>query len=170
VQTRDGRIEKHPDYRVQQAIALVFEQFVAAGSVRHALLWFRQEHVLLPALDQESGWGKGVTWRLPVYNTVLKMLTKPSYAGAYAFRRTYTRTTVIDGRPHKTSGHRQGDSRHYHPPGAVTHSSVPVTLTQHPFSAADPARRPPLEPQAFFRHESRRKGRSRGWVLQMSAI
>jgi hypothetical protein len=35
------------------------------------------------------------------------MLTNPCYAGAYAFGRTYTRTAVIDGRPHKTHGHRQ---------------------------------------------------------------
>lgn len=106
VQTRDGRIEKHPDQRVQQALALVFEQFAAAGSVRQALLWFRQERVTLPSLDREPGWGGRVTWRLPVYNTVLKILTNPTYAGTYAFGRTYTRTTVIDGHPHKTRGHR----------------------------------------------------------------
>jgi hypothetical protein len=38
-----------------------------------------------------------VTWRLPVYNTVLKFLTNPFYAGAYAFGRTETRTAVVDG-------------------------------------------------------------------------
>jgi DNA invertase Pin-like site-specific DNA recombinase len=107
VQTRDGRIEKHPDQRVRQAMALVFEQFAAGGSVRQALLWFRQERVTLPSLDREPGWGERVTWRLPVYNTVLKILTNPTYAGTYAFGRTYTRTTVIDGHPHKTRGHRQ---------------------------------------------------------------
>jgi hypothetical protein len=48
-----------------------------------------------------------VAWRLPVYNTILKILTNPCYAGAYAFGRTCTRTAVIDGRPHKTRGHRQ---------------------------------------------------------------
>lgn len=107
VSTRDGRIEKHPDQRVQQALALVFEQFAVAGSVRQALLWFRQERVMLPSLEREPGWGERVTWRLPVYNTILKILTNPCYAGAYAFGRTYTRTAVIDGRPHKTRGHRQ---------------------------------------------------------------
>jgi DNA invertase Pin-like site-specific DNA recombinase len=108
VTTRDGRVEKHPDQRVQQALALVFEQFTIAGSVRQALLWFRQERVTLPSLEREPGWGERVTWRLPVYNTILKILTNPCYAGAYAFGRTYTRTAVIDGRPHKTRGHRQG--------------------------------------------------------------
>ena len=104
IHTRDGRIEKHPDQRVQQAIAVVFQQFAVSGSVRQALLWFRQERVMLPSLDREPG---SVTWRLSVYNTILKILTNPCYAGAYAFGRTYTRTAVIDGRPHKTRGHRQ---------------------------------------------------------------
>jgi hypothetical protein len=67
--------------------------------VRQALLWFRQERVTLPSLDREPGWGERVTWRLPVYNTILKILTNPCYAGPYAFGRTYTLTAVIDGRP-----------------------------------------------------------------------
>src|SRR5688572_32348100 len=77
-------------------------------SVRQALLRFRQERVSLPSLEREPGWGERVTWRLPVYNTILKILTNPCYAGAYAFGRTATRTAVIDGRLHKTRGHRQG--------------------------------------------------------------
>jgi excisionase family DNA binding protein len=107
VQTRDGRIEKHPDQRVQHAIELVFAKFTEVGSVRQTLLWFRQEQVSLPALDRDPTWGERVTWRLPVYNTVLKFLTNPFYAGAYAFGRTETRTAVVDGQPHKTRGHRR---------------------------------------------------------------
>jgi DNA invertase Pin-like site-specific DNA recombinase len=107
VQTRDGRVEKHPDQRVQQAILLVFEQFAATGSVRQALLWFRQAQLTVPSLAREPAWGDRVMWRLPVYNTILKMLTNPCYAGAYAFGRTVTRTTVVDGRPRKSRGHRQ---------------------------------------------------------------
>jgi len=107
VQTRDGRVEKHPDQRVQHAIERVFAKFIEVGSVRQALLWFRQEQVSLPALDRDPTWGERVTWRLPVYNTVLKFLTNPFYAGAYAFGRTETRTAVVDGQPHKTRGHRR---------------------------------------------------------------
>lgn len=107
VQTRDGRIEKHPDQRVQHAIELVFAKFTEVGSVRQTLLWFRQEQVSLPARDRDPTWGERVTWRLPVYNTVLKCLTNPFYAGAYAFGRTETRTAVVDGQPHKTRGHRR---------------------------------------------------------------
>jgi DNA invertase Pin-like site-specific DNA recombinase len=107
VQTRDGQVEKHPDQRVQHAIALVFESFARLGSVRQTLLWFRQEQIALPVTEREPAGSDRVTWRLPVYNTILKFLANPAYAGAYAFGRTSTRTTVIDGQPHKTRGHRR---------------------------------------------------------------
>jgi hypothetical protein len=32
-------------------------------------------------------------WKLPVYNTILHILTNPIYAGAYAFGRTGSRVT-----------------------------------------------------------------------------
>jgi DNA invertase Pin-like site-specific DNA recombinase len=38
VQTRDGRVEKHPDQRVQHAIGLVFAKFAEVGSVAAARL------------------------------------------------------------------------------------------------------------------------------------
>ena len=37
-------------------------------------------------------------WRLPPYNIVHSILTNPIYAGAYAFGRTTSRISVVDGR------------------------------------------------------------------------
>ena len=88
VHTPDGRVEKHPDQRVQAAIRLVFQQFAALRSARQVLLWFRQEQLSLPALTAEAPWGGRVTWQLPGYNTILSLLQNPVYAGAYAFGRT----------------------------------------------------------------------------------
>jgi DNA invertase Pin-like site-specific DNA recombinase len=107
IQTRDGRVEKHPDQRVQHAIGLVFEKFTELGSVRQTLLWFRQEEVMLPSIAQEPTWGEQVTWRLPVYNTILNIVTNPAYGGAYVFGRRCSRTRVVEGRPHTTRGHRR---------------------------------------------------------------
>src|SRR6201993_3856980 len=54
VKTGDDRIEKDPDVRVQEAIALVFRKFADLQSVRQVLLWVRQEQIPLPATVQRS--------------------------------------------------------------------------------------------------------------------
>jgi DNA invertase Pin-like site-specific DNA recombinase len=105
VESSDGGVEKHPDQRVQQAIALVFRKFSELRSVRQVLIWLRHERILLPvAVDAKAG---TISWRLPVYNTVLKVLQNPYYAGAYAFGRTTGRIRVVDGKARKTAGHRR---------------------------------------------------------------
>src|SRR5512145_1636667 len=64
------RIEKDPDRRVQQAIALVFAKFAEMQSVRKAHLWFRHERVSLPPVTHGAE-GRRIVWKLPVYNTIL---------------------------------------------------------------------------------------------------
>jgi DNA invertase Pin-like site-specific DNA recombinase len=102
----NGKIEMDPDQRVQQALHLVFSKMTELGSVRQVLLRFRQEQVCLPARSFEE-LREGTVWKLPIYNGILKILTNPIYAGAYAFGKTGSRTKVIAGRAHKTDGHRK---------------------------------------------------------------
>jgi DNA invertase Pin-like site-specific DNA recombinase len=104
--TAAGKIERDPDQRVQQAIQLVFAKMIELGSARQVLLWFRQENITLPALPRDPGEPKMI-WKLPVYNTILAILTNPVYAGAYAFGKTQARTMVVNGRARKTVGHRK---------------------------------------------------------------
>jgi DNA invertase Pin-like site-specific DNA recombinase len=102
----NSAIELDPDLRVQNAIRLVFEKFQQCGSARQALLWFREEGVTLPAV----GYGERnqqIYWKLPLYHTILAILTNPMYAGAYAFGRTEVRTKVNMGRARRTEGHRK---------------------------------------------------------------
>jgi hypothetical protein len=54
--------------------------------------------------DQPNG---RTDWNLPIYSTLLKILTNPIYAGAYAFGKTNARTSVVDGRARKTAGHKK---------------------------------------------------------------
>jgi DNA invertase Pin-like site-specific DNA recombinase len=92
-----GRIEKDPDQRVQQAIQLVFTKFAEFQSARQVHVWIRDEGIELPAKSRR-GEAHGVVWRLPPYNMVHNILTNPIYAGAYAFGRTTSRISVVEGR------------------------------------------------------------------------
>jgi DNA invertase Pin-like site-specific DNA recombinase len=104
VRTNDDRLEKVPDERVQEALGSVFDKFNETGSVRQTLLYFRHKGISLPVW-QHTRWGWQTRWRLPVYNTILALLTNPTYGGAYAWGRTETRVRMEGGRTHKTGGH-----------------------------------------------------------------
>jgi DNA invertase Pin-like site-specific DNA recombinase len=104
--TLHGKIEMDPDQRVQQAIQSVFSKMTELGSVRQVLLWFRRERIELPMRIFDGPGGRTV-WNLPIYNTALKLLTNPIYAGAYAFGKTNARTSVVNGRARKTAGHKK---------------------------------------------------------------
>ena len=103
------RIEKNPDKRVQQAIQLVFTKFADLQSARQVHIWLRDEGIELPAKSRR-GEAHCVVWRLPAYNIVHNILTNPIYAGAYAFGRTTSRISVVDGRKRVRRGvHRPMD-------------------------------------------------------------
>jgi DNA invertase Pin-like site-specific DNA recombinase len=118
--TSNGKIEKHPDQRVQQAIQLVFEKMGQLGSMRQVLIWLRQHNVCLPVCSADGG-EAGIVWKLPLYQSIQAILTNPVYAGVYAFGKTETRTKVVDGRARKRSGYRKPRSewmvliRDHHP-------------------------------------------------------
>lgn len=103
LRSREDRCEIDPDRRVQEAIRLVFQKFDELGSVRQVLLWFRGEEVELPAVEY-GPFGRTVVWKLPVYNSLHEILTNPTYGGAYAYGRTKSRTSVVNGRARKTRG------------------------------------------------------------------
>lgn len=91
------RIEKDPDRRVQEAIGLVFDKFAEFKSARQVHIWLRDERIELP-VKSRRGEAHGIVWRLPAYNIVHGILTNPIYAGAYAFGRTTSQISVVDGR------------------------------------------------------------------------
>src|SRR5690606_5026698 len=99
------RIEKDPDLRVQEAIALAFAKFTELQSVRQVHLWMRQERLPLPATEYGPG-RRRVGWKRPVYNALRHMLTNPVYAGAYAFGLWIGMAvpTPIDIRTHRQPG------------------------------------------------------------------
>ena len=104
--TSDGRIEKEPDLRVQQALSLVFSKMTELGSVRQVLLWFRRESIPLPMRNQDQPGGR-TNWGPAIYSALLRLLANPIYGGAYAFGKTKARTSVVEGRARKTVGHKK---------------------------------------------------------------
>ncbi|MGH8141039.1 MAG: recombinase family protein, partial [Steroidobacteraceae bacterium] len=105
VRAPNDRIEVDPDRRVREAVELVFGKFREFGSVRQVMLWLRQERIELPAAVYGST-GHTVAWRMPVYNTILHVLTNPIYAGAYAYGRTKTVSRIQNGRKATVAGMR----------------------------------------------------------------
>jgi excisionase family DNA binding protein len=97
VKTEGGGIEKDPDRRVREALALVFAKFAEVQTARQVLVWMRQERIFLPAVIHAAG-RQSIEWKVPVYHTVHHMLTNPIYAGAYVFGRRKAEVTIEDGR------------------------------------------------------------------------
>jgi DNA invertase Pin-like site-specific DNA recombinase len=120
----EGGLDKSADLRIQQALDMVFAKFRELGSARQSLLWMLEQQISLPKrrgrrLDSE------LVWASPSYGTVLSMLNNPIYAGAYAFGRTGSRTSIVDERAHITRGHHKPRSEwkvliQDHHPGYIT--------------------------------------------------
>jgi hypothetical protein len=68
LKTDDDRIEKDPDRRVQDTIALVFHKFEELQSVRQVLVWMRREQILLPAVVHSYG-RQSIEWKAPSANS-----------------------------------------------------------------------------------------------------
>jgi DNA invertase Pin-like site-specific DNA recombinase len=97
LKTEDDRIEKEPDRRVQEAIALVFQKFTELQSARQVFLWMTQQGILLPAVTYVTN-KRSFEWKAPVYRTVHHILTNPVYSGAYAFGRRIVQVRIENGR------------------------------------------------------------------------
>ena len=96
VRNANSGIDRDPDIRVREAIDLIFRKFAELGSVRQVLVWHREEMIKVPFAHYDAQ-GRTLEWKLPVYKTMLNMLQNPIYAGAYAFGRTASKTTLEAG-------------------------------------------------------------------------
>jgi len=104
VRDEHDRVEKIADRQVQAAIESVFRKFRELGSGRQTMLWYHDNQILLPNVIRGTG-SRQIVWRLPTRTRIGKLLTNPCYAGALAYGRTEVKTTIRDGRAHKTQSH-----------------------------------------------------------------
>lgn len=93
VRTERDAVEKSPDRQVQHAIAMVFCKFAELGSARQTLLYFRDEHIVLPEVVRGTA-GEQILWRLPSQSRIHQMLRNPCYAGALVYGRTGSRPAL----------------------------------------------------------------------------
>lgn len=105
VRKGDTGIEMTPDRQVQQAIYDFFSRLQGSSSLRQVLLWHHQEKILIPVSRRRDGC-ESLEWRLPDYQQLMRMVKNPTYAGAFAWGRSGTRSKVVGDRPSKTAGHR----------------------------------------------------------------
>jgi len=104
IKTKDQCLDLDPDERVRNAINMVFTKFFELGAARQVLMYFIEERVDLPTLRYDGD--RFVTfWRRANYQLIMRMLTNPSYAGAYCFGRTKHGKRMIDGVLRRTSTH-----------------------------------------------------------------
>jgi len=97
VRSADDRLEIDPDRRVREALHLAFRKFTEFGSVRQVSMWLSDEGLKMPIVVYGPR-GRMVEWQLPRYNTIHRLLTNPTYAGAYVFGRTGSKVRVQAGR------------------------------------------------------------------------
>jgi excisionase family DNA binding protein len=89
----DGRLEKHPDRRIQKVVALIFDKVVELGSVRQLLGWLKEHRIDVP-----RNYGERVVWRAPAYHQLIGMIRNPTYAGFYVYGRTVSTRSLADGK------------------------------------------------------------------------
>jgi len=92
-----GKMAKHPDARVREAIDLIFRKFREVGSIRQTYLWFHSEAVELP-VNKSRGGRLELAWKLPSHSFVANVLHNPVYAGAYVWGQRPVEMRLVDGR------------------------------------------------------------------------
>lgn len=98
-------IEITPDRQIQEAVRTLFERFEAVGTLRQVLLWYHEEQICFPRRRRRNGVDE-IDWRLPDYQHLLRLLKNPTFAGAFAYGRSRSQTSLVNGRPCKKEGRR----------------------------------------------------------------
>lgn len=106
IKTKDNRLKKNPDKRIQEVIDLVFIKFREYGTIRQVYRWLLDEKIEIPAVSNGKG-ERHVEWKSPSPNTISRILNNPIYAGAYAYGRTKTEVDIEKGRKRLRKGIRK---------------------------------------------------------------
>jgi len=106
IKTKDNQLKKNPDKRIREVIDLVFSKFREYGTMRQVYKWLLDERIEIPIVSNGKG-ERGIGWKFPSTNTILRILDNPIYAGAYVYGRTKTVVEFKDGRKRLRKGIRK---------------------------------------------------------------
>jgi excisionase family DNA binding protein len=106
IKTRDNKLKKNPDKRIQEVIDLAFTKFKEYGTIRRVYKWFIDEKIEIAAVSNGKG-ERRIEWKLPSIHTLSHIFTNPIYAGAYAYGRTKREVEFKDGRRQLRKGIRK---------------------------------------------------------------
>lgn len=81
-----GQVHKDPHLEVQSRLELVFKTFLQRRSASKVLIFFNQQQLRLPRLDNFGD----LIWKKPSIAAILSILKNPAYAGAFVYGRTRT--------------------------------------------------------------------------------
>lgn len=95
-----------PDVRIQEAIRQIFARFRELGSARQVLLALSAQKLCFPR-PSDGRTMVNFDWTPVRYRNVISVLKNPFYAGVYAYGKSEQRTEIVDGRVHKSYGHRR---------------------------------------------------------------
>ena len=101
----EGEVLPHADEAVRGVIQVVFDRFAELGSARAVWLWLLGEGLSFPS--QVAG-SEEIVWIAPTYTAVHRVLTHPSYAGAYVYGRTRRERRLDEQGRVRTSARRLG--------------------------------------------------------------
>lgn len=102
--TQHEGLEIEPDRRVQDAIRQVFALFERFESARKVLRHMSEGGMTFPRPDAKPTSPRR-SWLKPSYRNIISVLQNPFYAGAYAYGKTNSKTSLVDGHISKTYGH-----------------------------------------------------------------
>jgi DNA invertase Pin-like site-specific DNA recombinase len=139
-----------PDEQVQQAVHLVLDLFDELGSARAVVKHFTTHQLLFPTRFWGGVRDGELVWTPLRHGRVLSMLHNPTYAGAYVYGRTKTRTQSLPGEAPRVKGRTRQVKREDWP--IVLPDAHPGHITWDQFLRNQQR----LDDNRTFRYENRR--------------
>lgn len=105
-----GRMQKTPDDEVRSAIGLIFRRFAQLGTIHQVQCSLADEGVSVPVAGAPR---HEIRWRPPAYSYLRRVLSNPTYAGAYVYGRTQVQE-ILDASQRPAKRRRQRTRQQWH--------------------------------------------------------